>query len=79
MVGQFDEVLNGVDFAVKIDVVEDEMSQKGKIGGFQKLLEVVVRDFVVGKVEVLQFAGREGKSEGNADVVARQIQRFYRR
>lgn len=45
--------MNGIDFAVKIDVVEDEVRKERKIGRLQELLEVIVRYFIVGEVQVL--------------------------
>lgn len=38
---------------MKIDVVEDEVRKERKIGRLQKLLEVIVRYFIVGEVQVL--------------------------
>lgn len=38
---------------MKIDVVEDEVRKERKIGRLQELLEVIVRYFIVGEVQVL--------------------------
>jgi hypothetical protein len=63
------KLLDGVDGAIELDVVKGELPEGWEIGHFEEGFEVEVRDFVVGEVEVLKLAGRQGKFEGRHDAI----------
>ena len=67
-------MLKGIDGALEADVVEVEVPEGGEVGGFEEGFEEVVGYFVVGNVEGLQLAGRQGRVEGRVEAISGQIE-----